>query len=121
MPHAASLLTKFLIFAQLLVQNPLEKLQDVTDHELLDILKTTEPTKYDGILSIRNGKRIWRILSEARVGDVAEAVIAQKLARRAEKDREAAEAVAELQKSARYWIDGMPPGANPPSEVITKK
>jgi hypothetical protein len=71
------------------------QLPNVTEDELFKILETTTPTQYDELLSIRNGKRIWRILSEARVGDIAEIEIARRQAYEAEQGKRRAEVARE--------------------------
>lgn len=72
---------------QLVGSNSLEQLSNVTENELLTILESTEPTQDDDLLNIRNGKRIWRILSEAHVGDIAEAWIADWIAGEPEREK----------------------------------
>lgn len=83
-----------------------------TIKDIIDILESTHPTPYDELPSIRNGKRIWRILSEARVGDIADVEIPRREAHRAESERKRDEDI----ENGRYVaMPIMPPrGGRPP-------
>lgn len=74
---------------QFIERNPLEPLPNHTRGGLFKILESTSPSPFDDLPNIRNGKRIWRVLSKARVGDVAEVEIARKgdNIRKAEEER----------------------------------